>query len=131
LGGYIRQTVQELTRDKARTQDAAMDADPAQPIVFRAAPTPAPDGPRARPEPPAPPAWRVVIRFPADFTGGVELLGGDLTIIQTWAPAQGSRQIDLGRGYYGVRPVGADDGRGVFAANGLFTVAAADVDVQL
>ncbi len=117
LGNYLRQTVQNLTKDRVRTQDATMDSDPGQPIVFRAAP--------------AAPTWQVTIDFPAGFTASVELLGPSLLVLQQWDASKGPLTATLERGFYGVRPVGAKDGAGVFAGGGLFMVAAEDVHVQL
>lgn len=111
LSEYVHRTVPELTDD---AQKARIEANPADPIVFRVDAAPA----RAQ--------HVVTILLPAAFTGAVELHDG-VDVLATWDAATGEWQVSLPDGLYGVRPAGG----GAFPNDGLFRVAGGDRSVEL
>ncbi|GAA2803079.1 hypothetical protein GCM10010441_29760 [Kitasatospora paracochleata] len=115
LAPYVQTVVEEATRHKPVPQQVEMPSDPGHPIILA---TPRPGHNHT-----------VTIRFPASWSGPVELLlpGGQRVAFD---PVAAPWTIELPSGAYGVVLPGTCDGS-PFANEGLFMVAGGSRDVQL
>ncbi len=119
LAQYVRLLVQDMTKNRVSPQDAAMNADPALPVVFRPA---AQDLTR--------PTRSVRLRFPPGYIEPVQLLDGSYGKLDNWDPADGDWEMQLIDGLYRVASI-VGSAPSPFRNNGLFEVFGGDVDVQL
>jgi uncharacterized caspase-like protein len=117
LAKYVRLRVLELTKHKTPSQTPTMEADPADPVVFRAAP-----GNAVKTI-----THRVRIIFPPGFKGTATLRDGTDEVLSTHT-AGGVTTIHLPNGLYSITPKTAGT---VFQEGGLFRVWGSDRDVQL
>jgi uncharacterized caspase-like protein len=115
LAQYVRPRVKDLTKGRRYPQIPTMDADPAEPIVFRQAPS-------------APVLHRVRFVFVTPFAGDAELRDGNLNLIARHTVPGADWTVQLANGLY---EVAAANGTGAFRANGIFRVLGQDVDVEL
>jgi hypothetical protein len=113
LGPYVRQTVEELTKEAPNPQLAKIVVEAGEPILLR----PAQASERAR--------WKVTITLPAGFAGEAELLRGDRSLVERRSAAAGPWELQLEEGFYGVFPAGGAQ------PLHLFQVVGGDIDVRL
>jgi uncharacterized caspase-like protein len=125
LARYVRQRVQDLTRHKKYPQRPTMEADPAEPVVFRAASAP----PSSTTAPPLTTGHEVRIEFVTPFQGVVALRDGNDQIIGRHDTAGGDWVVKLVNGLYAVTP---ENGAAVaLRSDGLFRVWGEGRHVQL
>jgi hypothetical protein len=118
LATYVRQAVEDLTKNEDVPQKVQVLGDLTEPIVFGPARGLAPEE--------APHSRAVTILLPAGFTGTATLRRGDLSVVETHDAAAGAWELQLPEGLYQV----VADGR-EFKERGQFQVIGDRVDVEL
>ena len=128
LARYVKQRVKDLTRKFKRPQDPRMDADPAEPIVFRpAAAPPAADVPTGGL--PAPTSYQVRIEFVTPYRGHVALRNSANDILREHRTTDGDLIVPLPSGLYQVTQ--EEPGSPAFPGDGGFRVHGANTHVRI
>lgn len=126
IAKYVKQRVQDLTKHRQWQQDPNMQADPAAPIVFRAASS-ASTG--AAPMSDTPAVHQIRIIFVTDYQGKVELRDSANEVLHTHDTATGDLVASLPNGLYEVTPQPPGDVH--FKKAGNFRVLGESKNVEL
>ncbi len=119
LARYVRQRVKNLTESRRNPQQPTMEADPAEPVIFRI-----PKTTKAK----TLPKHQVKLKFVTPFQGKALLYDGNIKKIGEHRVADGEWVVKLANGLYQVT---AEGGASIFQDGGLFSVLGEEREVEL